>query len=68
MMKKILICLATLIYQFAAAQKVNQCGIIIPPKSTLSNFQSVYEAVNILIQCLTASIGKKILPSRSKME
>jgi hypothetical protein len=26
------------------AQRVNQCGIIIPPKSTTSNFQSVYEA------------------------
>lgn len=30
---------------FAGAQKVNQCGIIIPPKSLLrSNFSSVYEA------------------------
>lgn len=27
-----------------AAQKVNQCGIIIPPKSTTTPFQSVYEA------------------------
>ncbi|MDB5245754.1 MAG: Peptidase family [Segetibacter sp.] len=26
------------------AQRVNQCGIIIPPKSLQSNFQSVYEA------------------------
>ncbi|TDH19731.1 hypothetical protein EXU57_22790 [Segetibacter sp. 3557_3] len=25
-------------------QRTNQCGIIIPPKSTLSQFQSVYEA------------------------
>ena len=33
-----------LIFQFAGAQKVNQCGIIIPPKSTQSKFQSVYEA------------------------
>jgi Peptidase family M48 len=28
----------------AEAQKVNQCGIIIPPRSLQSNFSSVYEA------------------------
>ncbi len=32
------------VFQFSGAQKVNQCGIIIPPKSTQSKFQSVYEA------------------------
>ena len=29
---------------YAGAQRVNQCGIIIPPKSVRSNFNSVYEA------------------------
>ena len=43
-MKKIFLLLALLGYHFVAAQKVNQCGIIIPPKSTQSTFQSVYEA------------------------
>ena len=33
-----------LFFQLAGAQKVNQCGIIIPQKSTQSKFQSVYEA------------------------
>ena len=28
----------------ATGQKVNQCGFIIPPASTQSSFQSVYEA------------------------
>lgn len=37
--------LFTLIFSFVAgAQRVNQCGIIIPPASTRSNFSSVYEA------------------------
>ena len=33
-----------LLYQFAAAQRVNQCGIIIPPQRIASSFSSVYEA------------------------
>lgn len=32
------------IFLGAGAQNVNQCGIIIPPRSAKSNFQSVYEA------------------------
>ena len=32
----------------AAAQKVNQCGIIVPPQRTQSSFQSVYEARNYI--------------------
>lgn len=43
-MKLKLFFLGLFIYHFAGAQKVNQCGIIIPPKSLQSNFSSVYEA------------------------
>lgn len=37
------------------AQNVNQCGIIIPPRSLKSNFQSVYEArdyVNVMLDSI----------------
>ena len=43
-MKKFLVLASILIYHVAGAQRVNQCGIIIPPRTTQSNFQSVYEA------------------------
>ncbi|MDB5207105.1 MAG: Peptidase family [Flavisolibacter sp.] len=43
-MKQALLLIAIFIYSFAPAQKVNQCGIIIPPASVKSNFNSVYEA------------------------
>jgi hypothetical protein len=43
-MKQALLFLAFLTGAVATAQKVNQCGIIIPPPSPKSNFQSVYEA------------------------
>lgn len=43
-MKKYLLSAALIISYIAGAQKVNQCGIIIPPRSTRSNFGSVYEA------------------------
>ena len=43
-MKNIFFFLLLFSYEFAAGQRVNQCGIIIPPRSTQSNFQSVYEA------------------------
>ena len=43
-MKQLFLILGLFIYQFSAAQRVNQCGIIIPPKSLQSNFSSVYEA------------------------
>jgi hypothetical protein len=43
-MKKILLSLSLPVCLFAGAQRVNQCGIIVPPKSLQSNFQSVYEA------------------------
>lgn len=43
-MKSKLLLLGVLVYHFAGAQNVNQCGIIIPPKSLKSNFSSVYEA------------------------
>ena len=43
-MKKILLIIAFLTQYVAGAQKVNQCGIIIPPASLQRNFQSVYEA------------------------
>jgi hypothetical protein len=43
-MKKLIFFLCLFIYQVAGAQRVNQCGIIIPPKSLRSSFSSVYEA------------------------
>jgi len=43
-MKHIFLVVFLFAYHFLAAQRVNQCGIIIPPRSTQSNFQSVYEA------------------------
>src|SRR4028119_2418396 len=43
-MKQILIVAAILTCSFAQSQTVNQCGIIVPPRSVQSNFQSVYEA------------------------
>lgn len=43
-MKQGLLVFALFLSLFAGAQKVNQCGIIIPPKTARSNFSSVYEA------------------------
>src|SRR5215207_5114284 len=43
-MKQALLLLALCFYFCAPAQKTNQCGIIIPPASNKSNFNSVYEA------------------------
>jgi hypothetical protein len=43
-MKRILWFLVIFISTVAGAQRVNQCGIVIPPASTRSNFSSVYEA------------------------
>jgi len=44
-MKWLLVLTGFLLFQFSnAQQRVNQCGIIIPPKSLQSKFQSVYEA------------------------
>jgi len=43
-MKMLLLICGLSIFEFADAQRINQCGIIIPPKSTRSKFQSVYEA------------------------
>lgn len=43
-MKQPLLLFALFLSVVAGAQRVNQCGIIIPPSSTRSNFSSVYEA------------------------
>ena len=43
-MKHVIVFLALFSSLSLAAQRVNQCGIIIPPKSPTSSFQSVYEA------------------------
>jgi hypothetical protein len=43
-MKKMFFLLAIITYYIAGAQRVNQCGIIVPPKSIKSNFASVYQA------------------------
>lgn len=47
-MKCRLLFLGLFLYLYGGAQKVNQCGIIIPPKSTKSTFNSVYEARDYL--------------------
>lgn len=52
-MKPIISLLCLCLYFQSTAQKVNQCGIIIPPKSLQSNFSSVYEArdyVNTMLE------------------
>ena len=51
-MKYALLLLFTFHFFFAGAQKVNQCGIIIPPASLRGNFQSVYEAKGYVDQML----------------
>lgn len=43
-MKKFFLLLVILDFTSACAQRVNQCGIIVPPKSVKTNFASVYEA------------------------
>jgi hypothetical protein len=43
-MKKLIFIVGLFCFQYTVAQRVNQCGIIIPPKSLQSNFSSVYEA------------------------
>jgi len=43
-MKNLIVFLFLLSGNFASAQKVNQCGIIIPPASLRSQFSSEYEA------------------------
>lgn len=43
-MKPFLLLCSFLIACTASAQRVNQCGIIVPPKSLRADFQSVYEA------------------------
>ena len=52
-MKKILLFACLLVWQFADAQKVNQCGIIIPPQRLSSSFNSVYEAKEYINTMLT---------------
>lgn len=47
-MKCRLLFVGLFLYLAGGAQKVNQCGIIIPPKSTKSTFSSVYEARDYL--------------------
>lgn len=47
-MKFKLLLLGLFLYLYGDAQKVNQCGIIIPPKSSKSTFSSVYEARDYL--------------------
>ena len=52
-MKRISLLVSFLYCLTAGAQRVNQCGIIIPPKSLQTNFQSVYEAqdyVNTMLE------------------
>lgn len=44
-MKRFVLFIALLLFtQILSAQKINQCGFVIPPARTQSNFQSVYEA------------------------
>jgi len=43
-MKTMFLGFSLFVFYFVQAQRVNQCGIIIPPKSAQSDFSSVYEA------------------------
>ena len=43
-MKHLFLCISLLAAYCLQAQKTNQCGFIIPPRSLSSTFQSVYEA------------------------
>lgn len=47
-MKYRLLFVGLFLYLYGGAQRINQCGIIIPPKSTKSTFSSVYEARDFL--------------------
>ncbi|MEO6071265.1 MAG: M48 family metalloprotease [Chitinophagaceae bacterium] len=52
-MKKILLIASLFVFHTVTAQRTNQCGIIIPPRSLQSNFQSVYEAkkyINVMLE------------------
>lgn len=51
-MKQVFVLIGVLVTQFAAAQKINQCGFIIPPPGLQSNFSSVYEAGDYVNQML----------------
>lgn len=54
-MKRILLVVSLLSTYFAPAQKVNQCGIIVPPQRLSSSFSSVYEAsqyVNLMLDSI----------------
>ena len=51
-MKLLFLLIGMLVSQFVAAQRINQCGFIIPPPGTQSNFTSVYEAGNYVNQML----------------
>ncbi|MDQ3844151.1 MAG: M48 family metalloprotease [Bacteroidota bacterium] len=57
-MKTIYLFATLFICFFGRAQRTNQCGIIIPPQSIKSNFQSVYEAGEY-IQTMLDSINWK---------
>lgn len=43
-MKYFLLIFSLIFYSSLKAQRINQCGIIVPPPQTKSQFQSVYEA------------------------
>jgi hypothetical protein len=54
-MKQIFLFLSLCIYYCGLSQRVNQCGIIVPPKSLKSNFSSVYEAsdhINTMLETI----------------
>lgn len=51
-MKNLILILVLFISSIAGAQRVNQCGIIIPPASLRSDFSSVYEAKSYIYNML----------------
>ncbi len=51
-MKNIFTALVIFVSQWAAAQRVNQCGYIVPPPRIQTNFSSVYEAGTYVNQML----------------
>lgn len=54
-MKQLFLLVALFVYHFCDAQRINQCGIIVPPKSARSSFSSVYQAgehINIMLESI----------------
>ena len=67
-MKKLFLMPAIIIsYNIAVAQQVNQCGIIVPPKTLKSTFTSVYQARDYINTMLDSINWKENFRIRNRM-